>query len=127
MTRRCGGCQAARRQHRRHGQRRLHRQQRRPEPIGSRFLAAESLPGTPARTSFADTDAGCSRLAITVAVGPGLSAGERMFVAIFGMRRTPTASSPGRGVCVAMLAEHPGGVNQLMPTTRTGSSGSTAT
>jgi hypothetical protein len=60
---------------------------------------AKTLGGTPGPASFADQD---SRLVAlnTVSTGPApLSAGERMFVAVFGMKRQTYRDQPGLRVC----------------------------
>lgn len=66
----------------------------------------QTIPGTPPDLSFVDTD---SRLAAVSAVAPAsaasapasLSAGERMFVSIFGMKRATYRNQPGLRVCPA--------------------------
>ncbi len=76
-----------------------------------------TIPGTPPDLSFVDTD---PKLAAVSAVAPAsaasapasLSAGERMFVSIFGMKRATYRNQPGLRVCAAPCTA--GDVNTLL-------------
>lgn len=62
---------------------------------------ATTLPGTPGSVSFAGLDPRLSQLE-TVAAAPGsLTAGERMFASIFGMKRQTYRDQPGLRACTS--------------------------
>ncbi|MBE0547933.1 MAG: hypothetical protein IH627_09835 [Rubrivivax sp.] len=86
----------------------------------------QSVPGTPADQSFADDDKKFNALSITAPATtppapPALTAGERMFVSIFGMKRDTYRQQPGLRRCPsppsttctaadinALMAQNPG-------------------
>lgn len=79
------------------------------------FFDARTVGGTPGAASFADQDARLSGLAAGTGPSP-LSAGERMFVTVFGMKRQTYLEQPGLRVCpdgcttaqvVDLLAKNP--------------------
>lgn len=81
-------------------------------------LEAQSLPGTPGAASYAVPDERLSRLstpATAASAPPVLTAGERMFVLVFGMKRQTYRNQPGLRVCASPCrASGAGGVNQLL-------------
>lgn len=84
-------------------------------------VAAQTLPGTPGEFSILAGEARLAALATTAPpttppAPPALSAGERMFVATFGVRRQTYREQPGLRVCAspcsaaainALLADNP--------------------
>lgn len=68
-------------------------------PADPALFSAVTLPGTPGPASFADEDPRLIALG-TTSTGPSpLSAGERMFVSVFGMKRQTYLEQPGLRVC----------------------------
>lgn len=74
--------------------------------VDKTLFDVQTIPGTPPDLSFVDTDA---HLAAVTAAAPAsaasapasLSAGERMFASIFGMKRATYRNQPGLRVCPA--------------------------
>jgi hypothetical protein len=68
-------------------------------PLTPALFDARTIPGTPGSASFLDQD---QRLVFLLSTGPApLSAAERMFVAVFGMKRQTYRDQPGLRVCSA--------------------------
>jgi len=62
---------------------------------------ATTLPGTPGSVSFAGLDPRLSQLEAVATAAGSLTAGERMFASIFGMKRQTYKEQPGLRVCTS--------------------------
>ncbi len=60
-----------------------------------------TLPGTPASTSFVDSDSRLVEVSQESAATGSLTAGERMFALVFGMRRSTYKDQPGLRTCAS--------------------------